>query len=212
LTDGIPIFYKKVYIISSLGIVDAAGIPDFSQVTYDSATDTLTVSNNSNYLVSIFNGFSYALNAYNTTKTRQTNLASAYETFFNSRFLASADKEVDVDYFAAGAINTGWDYNSALPWGINPVSVNASFDVKTDSLTSGQKLFDLFGMSIQDSINGWGSDIILDNASSFVRNPNNPSASKTTAPFTAQFYSKIPDPTNMAGTGRDFIVTAIGKI
>lgn len=160
----------------------------------------------------VFNGFEKAYSAYLETKKRLNLLADSYSTFFNSRFLSSVDKAVDIDYFAGDADPaSGWDANNTDPLGANPIPKVTNFSLRTDTLTNGMFLYDFFGLSEQETVNGWGKDIILDNSSSLVRNPSGV-AGKQTAPFTAQFYTKMPDP-SPSGTGsKDFVVTAVGKL
>lgn len=113
-------------------------------------------------------------------------VASAYSTFFTTRYLASVSRDVGVYYFSQSpaGISDGYDENSPMPSTsgapADPAGGGSSQDMVTiDAHT-------VLGLTPRDVLDPYGRNVRIDNASALVRSPAAADAQFQVAPFTAR--------------------------
>jgi prepilin-type N-terminal cleavage/methylation domain-containing protein len=111
--------------------------------------------------------------------------ADAYQTYFNTRYLANTTRDISVDYFAntdrGGNPSNSWDFGGAMPNtggnAVNMVNIGAHT---------------VLGLTLSDVTDAFGQILMIDNSSDAVRNPQNSTGALQTPGFTARISTVLP--------------------
>lgn len=161
-------------------------------------------------------GFKIALENYQITMGRLQKLASAYETYFQIRFLTKSDRDISIDYFYAntGANNgdpgdvTNGDPGPTAPEtrrNLGSTWTSASFDNVIDAVTSGtvsNRFSAVLGVGDAEGRDAWGKPLLVDNRSQRVK-AGELSNVKTQPPFSASFGALLPGSSGVCGNSPD---------
>ena len=111
--------------------------------------------------------------------------ADAYQTYFNTRYLANTTRDISIDYFAmadrSGSTSSSWDAGGTMP---------NSGGVATSMVTLGAHT--VLGLTTADVTDAFGQVLLLDNSSDAVRNPQNSTTALQTPGFTARISTTLP--------------------
>ena len=111
--------------------------------------------------------------------------ADAYQTYFNTRYLANTTRDISIDYFAmadrSGSTSSSWDSGGTMA---------NSGGVATSMVTLGAHT--VLGLTTADVTDAFGQVLLLDNSSDAVRNPQNSTTSLQTPGFTARISTTLP--------------------
>ncbi len=111
--------------------------------------------------------------------------AEAYQTYFNTRYLANTTRDISIDYFAStdrgGNASSSWDFGGAMPntggSAVNMVNIGAHT---------------VLGLTLSDVTDSFGQILLIDNSSDAVRNPQNAIGALQTPGFTARISTSLP--------------------
>ena len=111
--------------------------------------------------------------------------ADAYQTYFNTRYLANTTRDISIDYFAnsdrGGNASSSWDFGGAMPNtggnAVNMVNIGAH---------------SVLGLTLSDVTDSFGQVLLIDNSSDAVRNPQNGTGALQTPGFTARISTSLP--------------------
>lgn len=92
--EGVRIYFHMLAVVST----GQNGILDVGTV-FDPATGQLTFADGSDDRGVVVNGFAVQYKKYSDTLERMNRLASLYESYFTTRFLNTADRDVSRNYF-----------------------------------------------------------------------------------------------------------------
>lgn len=119
--------------------------------------------------------------------------ADAYQTYFNTRYLANATRDISVDYFAKtakdGSVSSSFDANGVVP---------TSAGVGANMVTLGAHT--ALGLTAADVTDAYGQILLLDNSSDAVRNPENSNAALQLPGYTARISTTLPGGLTLART------------
>lgn len=111
--------------------------------------------------------------------------ADAYQTYFNTRYLANTTRDISIDYFAksdrGGNASSSWDVNGSMP-----NSGGAAVSMTAISAHT------VLGLTPSDITDAFGQILLIDNSSDAVRNPQNSTAALQTPGYTARISTALP--------------------
>ncbi|HCA26380.1 MAG TPA: hypothetical protein DEP05_01815 [Betaproteobacteria bacterium] len=190
---GATLYYHVIAVVSS-----GARSRGPAKSTFDPSTGALKLDPYETAV--LINGYDIEYAIYRTTRTRLQQLANLYSTYFQSRYMGDSGRSYGVDYFACGGNPCG--ASSSPSWDITGTVGNSL--QRTNQTAAQVNLQTTLGLSHDDVTDGWGNPIYVDNDSSAVRSPSNPSAAMQTPPYTATLYANMPG-------GQRLSVTAAGN-
>ncbi len=173
---GTPLRYRIIALLSS-------GKNARFETTFDVTTGSLNPAGDDVY--EVVNGYSVVREAYDDTAMRLERLASGYQNYFLTRFLANSTRNISTNYFAAtdpsGSPSANWDQTgTVLTSGGTSVSAQAA------------NMIPALGLALADVTTIFGQAILIDNSSSNVNHPDNPVAARTLPPYTARLIAPLP--------------------
>lgn len=178
--NNVPVKYHVIAIVAAGrdGYVDPG-------TTLNSTTGVLTLAADDRGVV--IDGKSLATDKYNVTIARMQAIVGALNTYFTNRFMGNPTRNTALDYFTAASDASGQI----------PDTGGAAKGMDTLGITTA------LGLSATDITDGYGQYFLLDNSSSAVRSPSNPSANNQSPPFTAQVSTTLPGgtPLSMSAIG-----------
>lgn len=134
--EGVRIYFHMLAVVSTghNGVLDVG-------TTFDPTTGQLTFADGSDDRGVVVNGFAVQYAKYRDTLERMNRLASLYESYFTTRFLNTADRDVSRDYFYSngpggdpgGSINATGGWASAQSvfgtvLGVSPADAASSYE------------------------------------------------------------------------------------
>lgn len=179
--EGVRVYYRMIGVVSTgqSGTLDPA-------TTFDPTTGQLTLGGDNRGVV--VNGYTIQYAKYRDTLDRMNRVASLYESYFTTRFLNTADRDVSRDYF----------YNASGVGGDLFGTINA-----TSTWTSSLALFSgALGISQVDATSAYEADNSIDvgnnsenqnirGQTTTVRSPAT-LGTGATPPYTALIRAKLP--------------------
>ena len=172
--DGVTLYYRNIAFIStgSSGALDSATI-------FDKTTGQLKLGGDN--LGVVISGKEIQSAKLRETLRRMTRVAQSYETYFTTRYLANASRDINIDYFST-------DFDS----GGSVVSTGGAWQPVASVLAS-------VGVSGSDAFSAWEgtNQIEVGNKSEQVAGVTVRSPATTgvgVLPFTALLRAKIPAP------------------
>lgn len=179
--EGVRVYYRMVGVVSlgQSGTLDPA-------TNFDPTTGQLTLGGDNRGVV--VNGYTIQYAKYRDTLDRMNRVASLYESYFTTRFLNTADRDVSRDYF----------YNASGVGGDASGAINA-----TSTWTSSLALFSsALGISQVDATSAYEADNSIDVGNNSESQPirgqtttvRSPATLGTgaTPPYTALIRAKLP--------------------
>jgi type II secretory pathway pseudopilin PulG len=172
--------------------------------TFDATTGQLTAGGDD--LAEVVDGIATMQNLHADALQKSTKVANAYREYFTTRYLASASRAYEVDYFArsdssGNPLSPLWDGPSpeGQAGGVAGTTGGAAVPATDPEL----RLLDALGLSIADVTLRPGYPLRIDNSSPAVNNPDNPDPARTLPPFSARVIAPLPG-------GEVLITTASG--
>lgn len=176
-SNGVTYPYHTIAVVSPGydGAVDAA--------TTLSAAGVLTLGGDDKGIV--VDGRKIVGNLVSTAMGQIERASTALSSYFITRYQSNASRDMGVDYFArtnrAGAVSAEFDSAGSI------VSTAGT----SRPITSGGVHTNL-GLVTSDVINPWGYELLFDNSSDRVRNPENSSTSMRSPGYTARLSTLLP--------------------
>ena len=162
---------------------------------FSAATGVLTVNGDDEG--ELIQGYALLREVYDDTVKRVDRVASAYSTYFQTRYLADPARSAAINYFAntdpAGAVSTSWDQTGA---------VRSSLSLAMNAQDIGAEV--ALGLSPAELLTTFGQPIQLDNSSGNVNQPDNPDPARVLPPYSARVISALPG-------GETLIRTVVGN-
>jgi prepilin-type N-terminal cleavage/methylation domain-containing protein len=191
--EGAKIYYHTIAIVSTgkNGTLDVG-------TSFDSTTGQLTLADGGDDRGVVLSGYAIQYAKYRDTLDRMNRVASLYESYFTTRFLNTADRDVSRDYFYSGG--TGGDSGGAVPAtsGWTPVSTlfSAALGVSAGESTSAFEqlsgpLATVYTNNIE--VANYGEQIVVNGQTTRVRSPAT-LGTGATPPYTALLRAKLPGP------------------
>lgn len=167
--NGATLYYH------TLAVVSAGRDGKISPTTMLSDAGDLTLGGDDQAVV--INGRQMALAALQTTQAQMQKIVSAYQAYFQNRYLGNSARDASIDYFS-----NAWGDGS----GTMPISAGYPLNVTWANFMTP------LGLSASDITDGWGQVMLIDSASDAVRNPGNSNPAMRTPPFTARIVTTLP--------------------
>lgn len=138
--EGVRLHYHMLAVVSTGkdGVLDAG-------TNFDAGTGQLTFPDGSDDRGVVINGFAIQYTKYRETLERMNRLASLYESYFTTRFLNTADRDVSRNYFyrngpggdAGGSVNATGTWSPSLAvfgaaLGVSPSDATSAFENRND--------------------------------------------------------------------------------
>jgi prepilin-type N-terminal cleavage/methylation domain-containing protein len=197
--EGVRIYFHMLAVVSTgqNGTLDVG-------TTFDAATGQLTFADGSDDRGVVVNGFAVQYAKYRDTLERMNRLASLYESYFTTRFLNTADRDVSRNYFYSNG--SGGDTGGSIP--------------ATGGWTSAQSVFgSVLGVSPADAASSYEATPTANNsievgnnqesvtANGFTTTVRSPATLGTgsTPPYTALLRARIP------GAGNYLVRAVVGN-
>lgn len=150
--------------------------------TFNAVTGTLAVAGDD--VAEVINGYGIVREVFDDTAKRVERVASAYQSYFQIRYLANPARSIAIDYFAnsdpSGSASPSWDESG---------TVQSSGGAPADATTVG--LLAALGLAPADVTTAAGP-IQIDNSSTDVNHPNHPTPARTLPPYTARVIAPLP--------------------
>ena len=180
--NGATIYYHNVAVVSTGK--DSALDP---ATNINSATGALTLGGDDTGI--LVNGFTVQEKKFRETEQRLSRIAGLYETYFTSRFLANAARDVTIDYFAVSGSSGAWDTSGAAG-----VANTGGVEQPVEALLTRE-----LGLGPEERQSSYESNNIL-----YVGNFNEcaggacvrSSKGGNLPPFTSILYGALPGPSN----------------
>lgn len=179
---GVDAFYRVLAIIApgANGRLDTIG----ACTTGLSATGELTLCGDDEGV--LVDGFNIAADLLRQTLVRMQLIATAYQSYFQSRAQADPSRDASINYFASGGTPAErWDAGGPMPLSAcgapSPLLVQGA---------SGPAA--ILGLSNVDVTDHYGQVMQYDNCSNQVRNPQNADAAQQVPPYTASIVTTLP--------------------
>jgi prepilin-type N-terminal cleavage/methylation domain-containing protein len=183
--EGVDLYYHTVAIVSAgpNGQLDPG-------TTFDRSVGVLSLAGDDAGVV--VDGYPIAREHHDDALARLRRLADAYQTYFRSRFLSDPRRDIAVDYFSAscGAGGDAERWDTAGP-AIVANSCGADIAIGPGELQA-------LGVEPRDALDPFGRAMRLDNASTRVRNPDNPEVAMGVPPYTARVLTSLPGDVTLA--------------
>jgi prepilin-type N-terminal cleavage/methylation domain-containing protein len=172
---GYQLYWRNVAIVSS------GWNARFDAGTgFDKTTGVLAVGGDDLFVMA--DGYALQKRLSEESVQRVRRLARTYESYFQSRYLMHATRDLAINYFATGSVPTGrWDTG-------NPVAQSAG----TGSPAAYIGLPGALGLGPNDVRDAYGADLLIDNQSSATRSPLNPDPLLALPPYTAIVRARLP--------------------
>ncbi len=182
--DGVRLYYRVLAYVST-----GANASLDAGTELDPVTDAITLRGDDRGVV--VSTLDVEQELYATTTARMEKVSRMYETYFTTRFLAAADRDISRYYFHNDADTAG----SVTPTGTAWPAVN-------DQLAS-------LGVSADMGISAWGTPIQINNDAGQVPGgalqPRTPATvAPGTLPYTALLIARMPSP-----TGEQYLVRTV---
>ncbi len=187
VVSGTTLSYRVIAIVSigHNGALDS---------TFDPATGSLTIGGDDTG--EVINGYTYVREAYDDAARKLQSVATAYQNYFLTRYLANPSRSVGVDYFAntdaSGTTTDTWDSTGTIL-----STGGAAVGVDTVNLPTA------LGLAINDVTTGSGAIIQVDNSSANVNQPDQPTATRALPPYSARLSAPLPG-------GNEIVATVTG--
>jgi prepilin-type N-terminal cleavage/methylation domain-containing protein len=181
--EGVRIYYRMVAVVSGGkdGTLDAG-------TAFNATTGQLTLGGDDRGVV--VNGYSVQYKKYRETLERMNRVASLYESYFTTRFMNTADRDVSRDYFynstgiggdAGGSVNATSTWTPVVTAlgssiGVSPVDGSTAFET-ADPIEVGNHT----------------ETVTVNGQTTSVRSPASLSTGAT-PPYTALLRAKLPGP------------------
>lgn len=179
------------YYYHSIAIVSAGVDGAIDSSTALSTSGELTLGGDDKGF--LIDGRSLMLDKINQSLIVLNRSSDAYQTYFNTRYLANTTRDISIDYFAksdrSGSTSSSWDSGGSMP---------NSGGVATSMVTLGAHT--VLGLTTADVTDAFGQVLMLDNSSDAVRNPENSTSSLQTPGFTARISTTLPGGQSLSRT------------
>jgi Tfp pilus assembly protein PilE len=181
--NGATLYYHSIAVVSpgKDGVIDTG-----TQLT---STGELQLAAGGDDTGILFDGRKFSADKYNATMENMRRVVSAYDAYYAARYQADPNRSLSTDYFSCGQATCPSTLNRWDGAGEMRGTCTAAVPLNP---TSGIKPYEVLGLSLNDTLNGWGGDITIDNCTNAVRSPNNSSIPKQTPPYTALVSTTIP--------------------
>jgi prepilin-type N-terminal cleavage/methylation domain-containing protein len=150
--------------------------------SFDPTTGLLTLKGDD--VGAVVDGFEVQSALFDLTKRRIDTLASAYQSYFLTRFQSNESRNLTVNYFAKGtrgsADSTVFDTTGSVP--TSGGADAAAADILGPTL----------GLSAEAYQDAYGQSILIDNSSDSVRTPDNSNAGMQAPPYSVVLKTTLP--------------------
>lgn len=177
--NGTKLYYHSVAFVAP---GDNTVIDPGTQFIEDTSGMVLTLGGDDTGQV--VDGFKIALANYKITTERLQKMASAYETYFQIRFLTKIDRDISINYFYADDLTNNGDPGNLLAVDPGPTAPETKKDLgATWELASFSNVIEplplpdgalnrfvtVLGISDMEGRDAWGNPLLIDNRSSRVK-------------------------------------------
>lgn len=179
---GIDTFYRVIAIVApgQNGRLDTVG----SCTTALSATGELMLCGDDEGV--LVDGYNIAAELLQQTLVRMQRVATAYQSYFQSRAQSDPSRDASINYFASGGTPPErWDAGGPMP-----LSACAAPSPLLDAAGTGPAA--ILGLSNVDVTDLYGQVMQYDNCGNAVRNPQNATAAMQLPPYTAAIVTALP--------------------
>jgi type II secretory pathway pseudopilin PulG len=182
-----PIIDGAQLCVRRIAIVSAGPNGRFDSGAWDAANGILALAGDD--LAAYVDGAVVQRPQLAETLRRMARISTLVRGIASTRFLASAARDITIDYFGAGPVAAGWDPGALLLRSADrPLGPAGRF---TDGELSA------IGVSRLEATDAWGGDLSFDNDSSVVRQPGNPVPGRDTPPWSARLVAQLPGGGNL---------------
>lgn len=173
---GTTLTYRVVAVVSlgRNGVINS---------TFDTATGALVVGGDDS--AEVVNGYMATKQVYDEASKKLRALASAYQNYFLTRFLANPSRSISVNYFAntdpSGSASANWDSTGTI------VSTGgAALDADAINLHTA------LGLSLNDVTISDGQMLQVDNSSNDVNQPDQADPGRALPPYSVRLIAPMP--------------------
>ena len=189
-----------------VAVIVSAGANGRLESVFDATTGQMTLGGDD--LAEVVDGIATMQNLHAEARQKSAKVANAYREYFTTRYLASAARAYEIDYFARS--DSSGDPRSPLWDGPSPeghaggVAGNTG-GAAVPATDPNIRLLDALGLALADVTLRPGYPLQIDNSSPAVNNPDNPDPARTLPPFSARVIAPLPG-------GETLITTASGVL
>lgn len=196
--EGVRIYYRMLAVVSTgqSGLLDAG-------TAFDPTTGQLTLGGDDRGVV--VNGYGVQYAKYRDTLDRMNRLATLYESYFTTRFLNTADRDVSRDYFYSTP-GTGGDPNGTIAptvgWTNSLLAFGSALGVSSVDTTTPYETISASPDLNTIQVANYNESVTVRGATTTVRSPVT-IGTGATPPYTALLRARLP------GAADNYIVRAV---